>query len=72
MNSAQAEGFQRLVAHLKRAIVEELDNRYDTAELETYFDHIELKLELLRLEAKLDNDVNGSTIVELVLSEMAG
>lgn len=71
MTSKQMEGFQNLITHLKGSILASLENPYDVSELEGYFKHIELKLELLRLEARLEEAANGSDLTEQLLKTMA-
>lgn len=71
MTSRQMEGFQNLITHLKGSILSSLENPYDASELESYFNNIELKLELLRLEAKLEEAANGPDVTAQLLKDVA-
>jgi hypothetical protein len=69
MNSERFKGIQSLTKHLKRSIFDILASEQDIHELESYFKHIELKLELLRLEARLEEDDKCGGKVRLLLNE---
>ena len=71
MTSRQMQGFRNLITHLKGSILSSLENPYDASELESYFNNIELKLELLRLEAKLEEAANGPDVTAQLLKDVA-